>query len=83
MNPQMQRAVGQFASAFNDTLRATAGSAGVGDDYAQAMQLYARSKAWQKFGAGAWDVAKKALPTAIGIGAGGRLALSHLLDYAP
>jgi len=28
-----------------------------------------------------WQFVKRAAPTAIGVGAGGRMALSHLLDY--
>jgi|GEM_PF-4767151 hypothetical protein len=83
MAPQMQRAVGQFASAFNNTLRSTAEAAGMGDEYGQAMQLYARSKAWQKFGSQAWEGFKKALPVAGGVAAGktiGDFASRRLLD---
>jgi len=44
---------------------------GVGDAFSQAMQLYARSKAWQKFGAEVWAGFKRAiLPGAIGGGIG-------------
>jgi len=83
MNPQMQRAVGQLAHALGDVLNDTAASVGQGDQYAQAMRLYAKAKAWPPFGSDAWQFVKRAAPTAIGVGAGGRMALSHLLDYVP
>ena len=83
MNPQMQRAVGPLGRALNDVLNDTAASVGKGDEYAQAMQLYAKAKSWQKFGADTWQFIKRTAPTAIGVGAGGRMALSHLLDYVP
>jgi len=72
MNPQMQRAVGPLGRALNDVLNDTAASVGRGDEYAQAMQLYAKAKSWQKFGADTWQFIKRAAPTAIGVGAGGR-----------
>ena len=83
MNPSMARAVGKFAGAFNNTLRTTAEAAGVGDDYAQAMSLYARSKAWQQFGSDAWSFIKKAAPYALGAGAGSKLAIRYLSDLLP
>lgn len=79
MAPQMQRAVGQLGRALGQVLQRTAESVGAGDQYSQALQEYARSKAWQQFGANAWQFIKKAAPTAIGIGAGGRLAIDSLL----
>ena len=81
MNPQMQRAVGQLAHALGGVLNDTAASVGKGDEYSQLMRLYAKAKAWQQFGSDAWQIVKRAAPTAIGVSAGGRRALSHLLDY--
>ena len=86
MAPQMQRAVGQLGRALGDVLNDTAASVGKGDEYTQAMQEYARSKAWQQFGAGAWQFIKKAAPYAVGVGAGGRMAISgvsNLKDLIP
>jgi hypothetical protein len=82
MAPQMQRAVGQLGRALGGVLNDTAASVGKGEEYAQAMREYARSKSWQQFGAGAWDFIKKAAPYAVGIGAGGRMALSHVSNLA-
>ena len=81
MNPQMARAVGQFAGAFNSSLRGVAQAAGVGDQYAQAMQMYAKAKGWQQFGSDVWTGMKKALPVAGGVGAGSLIGrkLSDLL----
>ena len=78
----MQAAVGKFAGAFDDALRGTAEAAGKGDEYSQAMELYHTSKVWQRFGSETWKVAKKALPYALGVGTGGKLALS-LADKVP
>ncbi len=85
MNPQMNRAVGQFASAFNDSLRGAAQSAGVADQYAQAMQLYAKAKGWQQFGSDVWTGMKKALPVAGGVGAGSLIGhkVSDILQGQP
>jgi hypothetical protein len=78
MAPQMQRAVGQLGRALGDVLQGTAESVGKGDEYAQAMSEYARSKAWQQFGSNAWNFAKQVAPYALGVGAGGRFALGAL-----
>jgi len=82
MNPQMAAQVGKFAGAFDDALRATAETAGKGDQYSQAMQLYHTSKVWQRFGSNLWEGFKRALPYA-GAGAIGGAAgrrLSSLLE---
>jgi hypothetical protein len=79
MAPQMQRAVGQLGQALGDVLKSTADSVGAGDQYLQAMSEYARSKTWQQLGSNAWQFLKRAAPTAVGIGAGGRLAIDSLL----
>jgi hypothetical protein len=82
MNPQMAAQVGKFAGAFDDALRATAETAGKGDEYSQAMQLYHTSKVWQRFGSNLWEGFKRALPYA-GAGAIGGAAgrrLSSLLE---
>jgi hypothetical protein len=73
MAPQMGRAVAQFAGAFNDSLNAAAKTAGVGDQYQQAMQLYRTAKGWQQFGSDVWEGAKRALPVAGGAAAGSAL----------
>ena len=70
MAPQMSGAVSRFASAFDDSLRATAAAVGKGDEYSQAMQLYSTAKSWQKFGANVWGGIKQALPFAGGAGVG-------------
>ena len=41
---------------------------GKGDEYAQAMREYASAKAWQQFGANAWQFVKKAAPYGAGSG---------------
>jgi hypothetical protein len=81
MNPQMAAQVGKFAGAFDDTLRAAATTAGKGDQYSQAMQLYRTSKVWQKFGSNIWQGVKSALPYAGGaaIGAEAGKSLYELL----
>jgi hypothetical protein len=78
MNPQMQRAVGQLGRALGDVLNETAAGVGKADQYAQAMQLYRTSKAWQQFGSNAWTFVKKAAPYAVGAGAGARMGMSSL-----
>jgi hypothetical protein len=70
MAPQMQRAVGELGRSLNDVLQTTADSVDKGDEYAQAMQLYAKAKSWQKFGSDVWTGMKKALPFAGGTAAG-------------
>ena len=80
MAPQMKSAVGQLGRALGGVLNDTAAAAGKADEYAQAMDLYRTSKAWQQFGSNAWTFVKKAAPYAIGVGAGGRLAISGLSD---
>jgi len=80
MAPQMQRAVGQLGRALGDVLQGTAESVGKGDEYAEAMAEYSRSKAWQQFGSDAWDFIKKAAPYAVGVGTGGRMAISSILS---
>jgi len=57
MAPQMAAQVGRLASAMRDAASATAGKGGVGPQFETAMQLYARSKAWQKFGSDLWNYA--------------------------
>lgn len=81
MSPQMQSAVGQLGRALGGVLRDTAATAGKGDEYAEAMQLWGKSKAWQQFGSNAWTFAKKAAPYAAGVGAGGRLAIGGLEQF--
>jgi methyl-accepting chemotaxis protein len=78
MNPQMQRAVGQLGHALGDVLNDTAAGVGKADEYAQAMDLYRTSKAWQQFGSNAWTFLKKAAPYAVGAGAGARLGMSSV-----
>lgn len=83
MNPQMAAAVGRFAGAFDDSLRAVAAAAGQGDQYSEAMQLYRTAKSWQRFGANVWSGVKKALPFAGGAAAGSAIgsgATRRLLD---
>jgi len=71
MNPQMAAQVSKLAGAMKDAAQGVAEAGGVGDEFSQAMQLYARSKAWQKFGAEVWAGFKRAiLPGAIGGGIG-------------
>lgn len=78
MNPQMAAQVSKLAGAMKDAAQGVAEAGGVGDDFSQAMQLYARSKACQKFGAEVWAGFKRAiLPGAAGSGgyqAGKRLS---------
>jgi hypothetical protein len=82
MNPQMQRAVGDFARAFKDSIHDAAedASPGMGDTLDQAMKLYGRSKAWQQFGSDTWTVGKKAAATAAGVGVAGKFLLSNLFE---
>jgi len=52
---------------MRDAASDVAEAGGVGDEFSQAMQLYARSKAWQQFGSEVWAGFKRAiLPGAIG-----------------
>ena len=44
LNGPMKKAVGQLADAFKQDIGDTATSAGVGDQYTQAMEQYARAK---------------------------------------
>jgi hypothetical protein len=44
MNPQMQRAVGELGRSLASDLNAAASAVGKGDEYTQAMQLYAKAK---------------------------------------
>ena len=62
MNPQMAAQVGKLAGAMKDAAQGVAEAGGVGDEFSQAIQLYARSKAWQKFGAEVWAGFKKSDP---------------------
>ncbi len=83
MNPQMAAQVAKMSNAMRQTASQVARAGGVGDQFENAMQMYARSKAWQKFGAETWDFAKKAIPYAVGVGAGGRFAIGKALDSLP